>query len=290
MTAPVAIIMRSRNDMPLIRETLDAVARQKRSYELLVMDNGSTDGTSEEADRRAHRLITIPAGTYVPGKVLNHGMRETRSPIVVFLNSDCTPQHDEWLERLEAAFTEPGIAAVFGRQIPRPECRPMFFKDTEETFGDGARQRFWKHCFSMASSAIRREVWENHPFREDLQYSEDIDWTWRMRQQGYSIRYVPDSIVMHSHNYTVGQWYRRQFGEGKAEAAIFSWSAWERFWLRYSLMPFVRQVLADTKYAVKRGHPSLLLESPVYRFAQMLGRRAGFLSGLQGRLSTRQPS
>lgn len=282
-SCPVAVVMRSRNDMPLVRETLDAIFRQRLPFELFVFDNASTDGSREEFEKRNLRLITVPAGQYVPGRVLNQGMRETRSPFVVFVNSDCTPQSDDWLERLLDGFTGREVAAVFGKQIPRPDCQPLFVKATVDTYGDGSRQRFWKHCFSMASSAIRREVWERFPFREDLLYSEDIDWTWRMRRQGYSIRYVPDSVVMHSHNYTLAQWYRRQFGEGRAEAAIFSWTSWERFWLRYSLMPFARQVLSDLLYGLRKGMPGLVAASIPYRLAQMLGRRAGFLAGLRER-------
>jgi rhamnosyltransferase len=67
----------------------------------------------------------------------------------------------------------------------------------------------------MASSAISRQVWEQYPFRDDIQYSEDIDWTWRVRQKGFSIRYAADSVVEHSHNYTPLQFYRRQLGEGQ---------------------------------------------------------------------------
>lgn len=61
-------------------------------------------------------------------------------PFVAFLNSDCTPLDEHWLEYLLASFSE-GVAAVFGRQVPRPDCKPLFAKDTEDTFGDGERQK-----------------------------------------------------------------------------------------------------------------------------------------------------
>jgi len=290
VNGPVSLVLRSRNDMPLIRETLRGLRTQGWAFQVFAFDNASTDGTLAEVQAVAHQVVQVPEGGYVPGRVLNHGMRVSTSEIVVFLNSDCTPQHPEWLERLVAGFTDERVAAVFGRQIPRPDCQPLFVKDTEDTFGDGSRQTYWKHCFSMASSAIRRSVWERFPFREDIQYSEDIDWTWRMRQEGYVIRYVPDAVVMHSHNYTPAQFYRRMFGEGQAEARIFTWSPWERFWLRYSLLPLARQVVADVRYGVRHGHWRLLLESPVYRVTQMLGRRAGFLAGLRGPRAGKGPT
>jgi len=277
------IVMRAHNDMPLVAQTLAGVARQRAPHRLVALDNGSTDGTREELAKHAEQVIDVPKGSYVPGRVLNQGLRETNGELVVFLNSDCTPQNDRWLETLLAQFEDDKTAAVFGRQVPRPECHPLFAKDTDDTFGDGKLQMGWRHCFSMASSAIRRSVWEAMPFDEEITYSEDIEWTWRARGEGYRVRYAPDSIVMHSHNYTLRQFYRRHFGEGLAEASIFDWQTWEKSLLRYSLLPMARQILSDWKYCLARFEPAAAAFSPFLRGAQMLGRRAGFARGMKER-------
>jgi len=275
------IVMRSYNDLPLIEETLAMVSRQTVPFELISLDNESTDGTLQEIEKYADRIVHIPRGTYIPGRVLNQGMEVSQGEFVVFLNSDCTPQNEKWLENLLAGFTDDHVAAVFGRQIPRPDCQPILAKDTEDTYGDGSNQKYWRHCFSMASSAIRRSLWEKMKFDEEVQYSEDIDWTWRARQEGYEIRYVADSIVMHSHNYTLGQFYKRHYGEGRAEAVIFDWSRWEQSFIRYSLLPYVRQIISDEKYCLSHFSLGACFYGPVLRFAQLLGRRAGFKDGLK---------
>lgn len=275
------IIMRSHNDMPLIAETLTMVHQQNCAFELIVFDNDSIDGTVDEVGKYTSMVINIPKGQYVPGSVLNKAMETSQGELIVFLNSDCTPRDEFWLERLLDGFSGEQVAAVFGRQIPRRDCSPLLAKDTEDTYGDGSRQKYWRHCFSMASSAIRRSVWEKMRFNEQIQYSEDIDWTWRVRQQGYSIAYVPESIVYHSHNYTLRQFYRRHVGEGKAEAAIFDWSPWEGSFLRYSLLPYSRQVLSDWRYCTRRLLFGTMLYSPILRLSQLLGRRAGLKQGLK---------
>jgi len=185
---------------------------------------------------------------------------------------------DELLAGFGDEFGAEKVAAVFGRQMARPDCRPLMAKDTEETYGDGSRQRFWRHCFSMAVSAIRRSVWERLPFNEDLQYSEDIDWTWRARACGYGIRYAAGARVIHSHNYTLRQFYTRHFGEGRAEARIFEWSPWERSLVRYSLLPYLSQVSSDWKYCAAHLLAGEALYSPLLRMAQLAGRRRGFWS------------
>ena len=276
------VIMRAYNDMPLISETLTSLKRQNIAFELIALDNESDDGTREELDKYADKVINIPKGTYVPGKVLNQAMRESQGEFVVFLNSDCTPQNEFWLKNLLAGFDgDDKIAAVFGRQIPRKNCGKLFAKDTEDTFGSGERQKFWKHCFSMAASAIRRSVWDEMNFNENIQYSEDIEWTWQARQKGYKIKYVPDSIVAHSHNYSLKQFYKRHYGEGKAEADIFEWQPWEQSVVRYSLLPFARQVISDWKFSILKLDLISMIHSPLLRGSQMLGRRKGFKEQIQ---------
>ncbi len=275
------IILRSYNDMPLISETLAMIGKQDIEFVLISMDNESSDGTTEEIAKYSNKIINIPKGSYVPGKVLNQAMEASDGEFVVFINSDCTPQNSDWLKNLLKGFHSDDIAAVFGRQIPRPDCKPLYAKDTEATFGDGELQKYWKHCFSMASSAIRRSVWEKMKFNEDIQYSEDIEWTWRVRQAGYKVQYVADSIVAHSHNYTLKQWHKRQYGEGKAEAVIFDWTPWETSLLRYSILPFGRQLFSDWKYSLRHFALGSIIYSPFMRMAQMLGRRKGFKDGQQ---------
>lgn len=279
----IDIVMRARNDMPLVRETLARLAEQTLPYRLIAFDNGSTDGTREALASAAAVIRDVPSGDYVPGRILNEGARLSEGEIIVYLNSDCTPQDSRWLEELVAPFEDSEVAAVFGRQIPRPGCAPLYALDTENTYGDGARQAAWRHCFSMASSAVRRSVWEAMPFSETLGYSEDIDWSWRIRMANHAVQYAPKSIVAHSHNYSWSAYYRRQYGEGKAEAAIFQWSDWQRSWLRYSLLPYGRQVVRDVRYCLAHGHFGSAVYSPALRLAQLLGRRAGFQAGMERR-------
>lgn len=279
MDSPVWVVIRALNDVDIIESTLRGVRDQSRPCRILVLDNESDDGTAEIARNYADRFESVPRQAYRPGRVLNQAMGLTDGEIVVFLNSDCPPQNRFWLDQILAGFADPKTAAVFGRQVPRPRCYPIFARDTENTFGDGSRQAAWRHCFSMASSAVRRQVWLEQPFSETIAYSEDIDWTWRARQRGYTISYAAEAIVEHSHNYTVRQFYRRQFGEGKADAAIFDWDGWSSSWLRYSALPCLRQILGDWKFCFTRGELTWLVWAPCYRLAQAWGRRQGFLEG-----------
>jgi len=270
------VVMRSRNDGWVVESTLKALRQQTLPHRLLVMDNASTDGTREIAQRYADQLVDVPEGHYVPGRVLNQAMNLVDSPRVVFLNSDCTPQHADCLEELVRPFGDPQVGAVYGRQLARPDCFPIYVRDALQMYPEGAAPA-WRAAFSMASSAVRRSAWEQIPFREDLAYSEDIDWSQRLREAGHQIAYASASRVMHSHNYTLSQWLRRQRGEGKADAQMFSFTPWESSFLRYTLLPFARACWKDWRYCASRGEWLWLAKAPFYRAAGSWGRRQGFL-------------
>src|SRR5260370_32676902 len=117
--------------------------------------------------------------------------------------------------------------------------------------------------------------------QEDLQYVEDIEWTWGARRCGYESRCAGGARVIRSHNYSLTQFYRRHFGEGRAEAHIFEWSPWERSLVRYSLLPYLRQVASDWKYCAANMQGGAALYSPGLRMAQLAGLRRGFSSSVR---------
>jgi rhamnosyltransferase len=221
---PVSIIMRSYNEGWALRDTLSALqAQDYKNWELIVIDSGSTDGSVDliREAKPAH-FIQIKHEDYNPSRVMNHGMKLAQSEFGIFLNADATPQGSDWLRLLVAALQDPKVAAVFGRQIPRPDCRAVYAHDYERCFGPNRESTQWDHFFSMVSSGLRKDIWSQRGFLEKMQYSEDDEYTRWCREQGYRVNYVPDSVVMHSHNYTPQQAYKRSFGEAKALAAVWN--------------------------------------------------------------------
>ncbi len=278
----VALAMRSYNDIEVIRETLEAVGRQTyRNFELWNFDSTSTDGTLDviREFNDPERIRLNDSRSYNPGRVLNEAVSVTSGEIIVFLNSDATPTDEHWLERLIGPFSDPSTGAVFGRQIARPDCRSLFVKDTERAFGDGSVSSNWVHFFSMANSAVRRDLVTQVPFETRIQYSEDIEWSYRVRRMGKRVTYVADAVAMHSHNYTLGQSWKRHFGEGQADAWIFRRGEVGRSWLRYCLAPLMMEVLRDLRWAMARRSFDAAVHSVPLRTVQKLARWRGLVNG-----------
>jgi rhamnosyltransferase len=215
------VVVRCRNEMPWTERTLRALAAQEGVVpRICFIDTESTDGSREAAVRFGAQVHDWEAARYVPGQVLSFGMRETRSPFVAFVNADAVPEATDALARLVAPLSDPSVAATFARQVPRPDADPLTRVDYERAFGEDAVSTRLGAFFSMAASAVRRDVWERVPFDARLRYSEDVDWTTRARALGYDVVYVPDARFEHSHAYDARGHYARRRGEGDADTRI----------------------------------------------------------------------
>ena len=230
---------------------------------------------------RPQHFVQLQPHEYRPGRVLNQGMELARHDRVIFLNADATPQGADWLGPLVRALDEPKVAAVFGRQIPRPDCAAAFAHDYERCFGERRESARWDHFFSMVSSGLRREAWARRGFRETLQYSEDDEYTRWCRAEGYLIGYCPDSVVMHSHNYSPRQAYKRSFGEAWARADSWRGSAQDFNVRRSLLLGWLRDAWGDLRYFRRMGRLNQWPQTLGIRWQQRLGRLHGFRAGWQ---------
>ena len=279
--ALVSIIMRSFNEGWALRHTLPALRAQNyRNWELIVIDSGSTDG-SVDLIRQANprHFIQIKSQDYNPSRVMNLGMQLARSEFGIFLNADATPQGDNWLRPLVEALQDTRTAAVFGRQIPRPDCQAVFACDYERCFGPRRDSAGWDHFFSMVSSGLRKDIWSQRGFLEKMQYSEDDEYTRWCREQGYNVVYCPDSAVMHSHNYTPAQARKRAFGEGKALAAVWPGTRSQFNWPRTVLLGTCADALRDFRFCAANRRLREFPHAVRIRWAQRRARLAGFRAG-----------
>ncbi|MCA9600460.1 MAG: glycosyltransferase family 2 protein [Myxococcales bacterium] len=217
----VTVIMRSKNSDWVIAQALAGLFSQEfKDFELLVIDSGSTDRTLEILRQYPHRLIQIPPEEYFPGRVLNVAIENAKSEILVFQNSDGVPLVPTTLGRLVEPFENPEVAATLTRQLPRPDADTWVRRDYAVSFPDAHETPAWI-TISLPMAAIRRSAWEKHRFYTEAWGSEDTEWGEWARQHNFRIAYVPDALIMHSHNYTLEQLYGRRFIEGEADAFIY---------------------------------------------------------------------
>lgn len=268
----VSVLVRAFNDEATIGRTLSGVfAQWPKPFEVIVCDDNSKDRTREIAAKFPVRFVERPAGPYKPGRTLNMLVREAKGDIVAFNNSDAIPCDSHWLEALVRPLISERNAFAFANQLPRPDAKLLVRKDSERAFGDGKVQATWKFFFSLASSATWRQNLVDVPFDEDIQYSEDIEWTWRnSRRKDNPVKtiYCPDARVEHSHNYTLRELSKRFYGEGVADRAIFG----DGPSLFRELLSAARETLRDFAYLIPR--PKGWLEIPLAPIRRLVQRLA----------------
>ncbi|MBF0408207.1 MAG: glycosyltransferase family 2 protein [Candidatus Riflebacteria bacterium] len=272
----VTVIMRTKNSENIVAQALAGLHSQSyKNFSLLVVDSGSTDNTLNIVRKYPCRIIQIEPGNYVPGLVLNKAIAETNSEIIVFQNSDVVQLNESALSNLISAFDSPNTAGAYSRQIPRPEAETWVRRDYAVSFPKSLPAPPWI-TLSLPFAAIRRKFWEEHQFYSDAWGSEDTEWGHWAISSGYSIKYVPDSLVMHSHNYTLKQLYGRRFIEGEADAFIFrrdeNWYGTAIKYLKSSLRDMMNHLIERDYYG--------LLFIPAVRFVYSLAYLKGHSFGV----------
>jgi len=279
----VSVVMRSFNEAWAVGETIQSLQQQDfdGEIELIVIDSGSSDDSIRIIKAlNPAKLIQIPLGTYVPGVVMNQGAREASHDWIIYLNADATPVGKNWLKELILpCLHQENFGAGFSRQVPRPDCEAVFAHDYDRCFGPERESSSWEHFFSMVSSITHRSVLEAQPFREDLQYAEDDEWTRRLITEGYKIVYAEKSIAMHSHNYTPQQSYKRAFGDAKAFAIARQFDPIRKTDYSFIVLGTLKDAAKDIRWCLKNKRITGIPGAIAIRFAQRYGRHMGYKTG-----------
>jgi glycosyltransferase involved in cell wall biosynthesis len=188
----VSAVIVVHNGERYLGEAIDSALTQAPApIEVLVIDDGSTDGSRAIAERFGPPVRSIPIGRRGIGGARNVGVTESRGECVAFLDSD-----DLWtpacLRVLSEAFVhEPELQVGFGhvRQFISPDLDPAA----------SARLRprdDLEPGYLVGAALIRRQTLaEIGPFHEDLATGDFIDWTARAREAGVRERLVGEHVL-----------------------------------------------------------------------------------------------
>jgi len=276
-TSAVAIIMRSKDEQPYADQALAGLATQRYTdYTLYNVDSGSTDGTLEAVkafNPNPDNVVEIAPEAYVPGPVLNMMLERTVEPIVVFLNADAIPQDDRWLETLLAPILAGTADATVSKQIPR-ECARFIDKyDFERAYSERTLAK-QPEFFSAVSCAFRRAIWEETKFYDDG-YAEDIAWSKACQEKGARFKLVSESVVEHSHNYTIRGLFKKRYRHGVAYVTIYG----ARPNAPRQIFQCCKELVRDMLYTLGKLRPDTIPYNVTHRvvvhLAYYLGERDG---------------
>lgn len=281
----VSVILPTLNAAGEIAALLAALMGQTQPPdEILVVDSGSTDGTAELARAHGARVMSIPRDRFDHGGTRDAALRQTTGEFVLFLTQDALPANERYIEQLLLPFADERIAAASGRQLPRPDARPYVqavqlyrYPAQSRTWGSEDREALGIRAYHLSDvcSAYRRSAYEAvGGFPHPLPTNEDMLIAAAFLDAGYRLAYCADAAVVHSHDLTLRQEYRRNVLIGR-----FLQEYGERLGNPRETgegLRMVRQVLSQL---LRSGHP---LECPAFAAdcaARLLGSRAGRRAG-----------
>jgi glycosyltransferase involved in cell wall biosynthesis len=194
----ISIIVRTKNEERWIGSCLDAIARQTcADYEVVLVDNNSTDRTLAKALQHDVKVVAIDA--FKPGAAINRGIEAASGDVIVCLSGHCIPVDENWLANLVAGLDDDTVGGVYGRQEPLAFTPDLDKRDLLITFGLDPRVQIKDSFFHNANSAFRYETWRRFPFDEEVTNIEDRIWASQVQAAGMKILYEPSASVYHHH-------------------------------------------------------------------------------------------
>ena len=283
-----SIILLTKNAGKDFGRTLEAIARQKnKDYELIIIDSESNDSTlgvikqyKQKFDQKKMILVQILSKEFGHGKTRNLGAKIANGENLVFLTQDAIPTNENWLDELIEPLKEEGVAGVFGRQLAKKDSsitqhffNDMFYPDAKKirTLTNGTKKLELEDIFfSNVNSAIKKSVWKQYQFDEEIIMSEDQKWAKEVLLANYKTAYVPNATVWHSHDYNLKQVFQRYFDSSLSLRKVIGINLW----------PFIKRGMIynfkEWKYILKKN-PLTLLPTLLYDTMRISGSLLGML-------------
>lgn len=259
-------------------------------FEIRAIDSDSRDATRELLTAAGASVERIARSEFRHGPTRNRAARGARGEILVFLSQDALPRDEHFLEHLVRAFEDPRVAGAYSRVLPHegddpltartvleapeasevPETRDLDALGSLSKLAPAERARFV--TFNNVGSAIRRSVFEKVPF-PDVDFGEDSAWAAAALAAGHRIRFVPTSVVLHAHRYSLRAAFERYRIDAAFQRSIHGFEA--RPSLRSVARGIAYEVRQDLRFVTARGGAWHLLRSPALRSAQVLGQYIG---------------
>jgi O-antigen biosynthesis protein len=218
----VSVIVCTHNGAGTLAQCLERTAELTYpDFEVIVVDDGSTDRSAEMA--RTHGATLIQTEHRGLSYARNAGVRHATGEIVAFLDDDAYPDAD-WLYYLAAGFRAERYAGVGGPNLPPDDERlvadcvaaapggpiHILVSDREAEHVPGCNMAFRKSALEQIGGFDER-------FRTA---GDDVDVCWRLQKAGKTLGFSAGAVVMHRRRDSVRRYLKQQYGYGKAEALL----------------------------------------------------------------------
>jgi rhamnosyltransferase len=270
-----SIIIRAYNEEKHIGRLLEGIRQQTvKDVEIILVDSGSTDQTVTIAKSFGAQVVYIPSAEFTFGRSLNLGIQASRCERIVIASAHIYPVYPDWLESLLHPFEDQKIALTYGKQRGPETAKFSEQQIYHQWYPNASTSRQGTAFCNNANAAIRRSLWEKHPYDESLTGLEDLAWAKWAKEQGYEIAYVAEAEIIHIHNETLQGIFNRYRREAMAFKKIYPEA-------HFNIYDFIRlatmNILSDLWHAARTGALWKNMKSIFwFRYMQFQGTRMGY--------------
>jgi GT2 family glycosyltransferase len=227
-----------RDHLAALLESIDAQTVPRATVEVVLVDNGSRDGSAEFVqERHSDALVVRNSRNLGFAKACNQGAEVARGRYLAFLNNDVRVGRD-WLERMVTCLDESGASCVGSRILSWDGSRIDFERGAMTFVGGGMQPGFGdpvdrgrgvdqaqELLFACAGAMlIDREAFRDlGGFDEDyFAFFEDVDLGWRLWLLGHRVVLCPEAVAYHHHHGTASRFQPYQLNMLRERNALYT--------------------------------------------------------------------
>jgi rhamnosyltransferase len=222
----ISVIIPTLNGEQTLVRFFEALKNQTlQPDEIVVGDSCSDDATVAICAENGAAVITIAREEFDHGGTRTLLAQKAKGEVVVFFTQDAILAEPDGIERLVQPLLQSDlIACSYGRQLPSKGAGPIAAhlrefnyppESSVRNFSDRMRYGLKTVFISNSFAAYKKEPLESVGyFKNGLIFGEDTCTLGRLLLKGYQVAYISDAAVYHSHNYTMGEEFKRSFDIG----------------------------------------------------------------------------
>lgn len=219
----ISVVVACYNGARTLKNCLDSLFQLNYpNYEVILVDDGSTDGTPQIA-RLYSKLRYVRQQNYGLSVARNTGIAMADGEIIAFTDADCRADED-WLYYIASDLQRGEFVGIGGPNFLPPEDSPVAAVVMASPGGPAhvmLTDRIAEHipgCNMAFYKWVLEEIGCFDPIFKKA--GDDVDICWRIQEKGYKIGFSPSAFVWHYRRSSVKDYLKQQYGYGEAEALL----------------------------------------------------------------------
>jgi len=217
-----SIVIRAFNEEGYIGHLINGIHQQsEKDIQIVLVDSGSNDRTVDIAADLGAEIVNIQPNDFTFGRSLNLGISKANAELVVIASAHVYPVYPDWIQKMLGPFSNPEIALVYGRQRGAQTSKFSEQQIFNHWYGETSHTSQNHPFCNNANAAIRKSLWQQHPYDENLPGLEDLEWAKWALEKKYKIVYLADAEIIHVHHESWHGILNRYLREGMAFKQIY---------------------------------------------------------------------